>query len=177
MPQGQREDFAQLAKGLYLEGLAVDYARGIVWYSDVIAGGVHGVKPDGGIISFNRDRMWTGGIMMNEDGSVLSTGAGGIMWNHPDSGKSGWLLSEIDGTPVNGINEMAPDGSGGIYVEKRDAMIRRIGVAILVAAFVGIAALPLLAACSSPPPPPPPPAPVVAPAPSPEPAPIMRRRQ
>jgi sugar lactone lactonase YvrE len=108
-------EFEQLARGLYLEGLAVDYARGIVWYSDVIAGGIHGVMPDGGITSFNRDRMWTGGIILNEDGSVLSTGAGGIMWNNPDSGKSGWLLSEINGEPINGINEMAPDGIGGIY--------------------------------------------------------------
>ncbi len=108
-------EFTPLAKGLYLEGLAVDYARGVVWYSDVIAGGIHGVRPDGAIISFNTDRMWTGGIMLNEDGAVLSTGAGGILWNHPDTGRSGWLLSEIDGKPINGINEMAPDGAGGIY--------------------------------------------------------------
>ena len=115
MPQRRSGEFEQLAKGLYLEGLAVDYARDIVWYSDVIAGGIHGVMPDGRITSFNRDRMWTGGILLNEDGSVLSSGAGGIMWNNPDSGKSGWLLSEINGDPINGINEMAPDGSGGIY--------------------------------------------------------------
>jgi sugar lactone lactonase YvrE len=116
MPHGRPGEFEQLAKGLYLEGLAVDRARGIVWYSDVIAGGIHGVRADGGIVSFNRERMWTGGIMLNEDGAVLSSGAGGIMWNHPDSGKSGWLLSQIDGKPINGINEMAPDGTGGIYL-------------------------------------------------------------
>ena len=114
MPQRPGE-FQQLAKGVYLEGLAVDYARDIVWYSDVIAGGIHGVRADGGIIIFNTDRMWTGGILLNEDGSVLSTGEGGIIWNHPDSGRSGWLLREIDGKPINGINEMAPDGTGGIY--------------------------------------------------------------
>jgi sugar lactone lactonase YvrE len=99
MPQVRSGQFDLLAKGLYLEGLAVDPARGIVWYSDVIAGGIHGVRPDGGIISFNQDRMWTGGILVNEDGSVLSTGEGGIMWNHPDTGRSGWLLREIDGKP------------------------------------------------------------------------------
>jgi sugar lactone lactonase YvrE len=115
MPQAVPGEFTPLAKGLYLEGLAVDYARGVVWYSDVIAGGIHGVRPDGAIISFNTERMWTGGIMLNEDGAVLSTGAGGILWNHPDTGRSGWLLSEIDGKPINGINEMAPDGAGGIY--------------------------------------------------------------
>jgi len=104
-----------IAKGLYLEGLAVDYASGIVWYSDVIAGGIHGVKPDGRLISFNRDRKWTGGILLNADGSVLSSGAGGIMWNNPLTGRSGWLIDKLNGAPINGINEMMPDGTGGIY--------------------------------------------------------------
>jgi sugar lactone lactonase YvrE len=64
--------------------------------------------------------MWTGGVMMNEDGSILSTGEGGIMWNNPDTGKSGWLLDAIDGAPINGINEMVPDGTGGIYFGTND---------------------------------------------------------
>ena len=109
-------EFVGIAKGLYLEGLAVDYARNVIWYSDVIAGGIHGVKPDGTkVATLNPDRMWTGGVMMNEDGSVLSSGQGGIMWNNPDTGQSGWLISEIGGQPINGINEMIPDGTGGIY--------------------------------------------------------------
>jgi sugar lactone lactonase YvrE len=113
--------FTKIASGLYLEGLAVDYARDVVWYSDVIAGGIHGVKPDGTkVASFNESRMWTGGVMMNADGSILSTGQGGIMWNNPDTGKSGWLLDTIDGKPINGINEMVPDGTGGIYFGTND---------------------------------------------------------
>src|ERR1700726_4582548 len=107
--------FDLIAKGLYLEGLAVDYARGLVWYSDVIAGGIHGVKPGGTVISFNQHRKWTGGILLNEDGSVLSSGAGGIMWNNPQTGRSGWLINRLNGVPINGINEMVPDGSGGVY--------------------------------------------------------------
>lgn len=112
--------FETLAKGLYLEGLAVDYASNTVWYSDVIAGGVHGLRPDGETITLNPDRMWTGGVMMNEGGIVLSTGVGGIMWNDPLTGKSGWLVSEIEGEPINGINEMIPDGTGGIYFDTLD---------------------------------------------------------
>jgi sugar lactone lactonase YvrE len=109
-------EFVGIAKGLYLEGLAVDYARDVIWYSDVIAGGIHGVKPDDTkVATLNPDRMWTGGVMMNEDGCVLSSGQGGIMWNNPDTGQSGWLVSEIGGQPINGINEMIPDGTGGIY--------------------------------------------------------------
>jgi len=108
-------NFELIAKGIYLEGLAVDYARDTVWYSDVIAGGVHGVARDGATTAFDLDRMWTGGIMMNEDGAVLSSGQGGIRWNHPDTGKSGWLIEEIGGEPINGINEMVGDGHGGIF--------------------------------------------------------------
>jgi sugar lactone lactonase YvrE len=116
MSSTQVANFHKLAEGIYLEGLAVDYVRNVVWYSDVIAGGIHGVTFNGAkFTSFNTERMWTGGILINEDGAVLSSGAGGIMWNHPDAGKSGWLVNEIDGKPINGINEMMPDGAGGIY--------------------------------------------------------------
>jgi len=112
--------FEKVVSGIYLEGLAVDYKRDVVWYSDVIGGGVHGLKPDGGIVSFNAGRLWTGGVLVNADGSVLSSGPGGIMWNNPDTGKSGWLLHEIDGNSINGINEMMPDGTGGIYFGTSD---------------------------------------------------------
>jgi sugar lactone lactonase YvrE len=71
--------------------------------------------PDGSVQSFNLDRMWTGGVMLNDDGAVLSSGVGGIMWNHPQTGRSDWLLHEIDGEAINGVNEMIPDGRGGIF--------------------------------------------------------------
>jgi sugar lactone lactonase YvrE len=118
-------EFTEIARGLYLEGLAVDHRREVVWYSDVISGGIHGVRFDGTKVgSFNEDRMWTGGVAMNEDGSVLSTGQFGIMWNNPDTGKSGWLIRELEGEPINGINEMWPDGTGGMYFGTNDiAMI------------------------------------------------------
>lgn len=120
MPQDQGS-FEKIASGIYIEGLAIDYERDVVWYSDVIAGGIHGVKPDGTrAASFNENRMWTGGVLMNADGCVLSSGEGGIMWNDPESGASGWLLSEIEGEPINGINEMVPDGTGGIFFGTND---------------------------------------------------------
>jgi sugar lactone lactonase YvrE len=112
--------YEPVARGLYLEGLGLDLQRGIVWYSDVIAGGIHGIYPDGRTQTLNPDRMWTGGVMVNEDGCVLSTGASGIMWNNPETGKSGWLLAEIDGVPINGINEMVPDGTGGVFFGTND---------------------------------------------------------
>lgn len=114
-------EYQQIAEGTYLEGLSYDFARDVIWYSDVIAGGIHGVKPNGTkVASFNDDRMWTGGVMINADGAVLSSGQGGIMWNNPDTGKSGWLLDKLEGGPINGINEMWPDGTGGIYFGTND---------------------------------------------------------
>lgn len=113
--------FETVACGVYLEGLAIDAARDVIWYSDVIGGGIHGVKPDGtAVASFDERRMWTGGVMMNADGAVLSTGEGGIRWNQPETGRSGWLLDRIAGKPINGINEMAPDGAGGILFGTSD---------------------------------------------------------
>lgn len=106
----------EIARGLYLEGLAVDYGRNLVWVSDVILGGVRGLTPEGDLVfSLNPGRMWTGGVMMNADGAVLSSGPGGIMWNRPETGESGWLVSEADGVPLPGVNEMVSDGHGGIY--------------------------------------------------------------
>lgn len=105
----------RLASGVYLEGLAIDHQRGAVWYSDVVAGGVHGLMEDGTARVLNPQRRFTGGILLNDDGAVLSSGGGGIMWNHPDSGQSGWLLDRIDGAPISGVNEMCPDGNGGIF--------------------------------------------------------------
>lgn len=121
MAQQNVGKFEKIATGVYLEGLAVDHERNIIWYSDVIAGGIHGVTPQGEkVASFNQDRMWTGGVLLNEDGSVLSTGQGGIMWNSPETGKSGWLLDRLEGKPINGINEMVPDGTGGIFFGTND---------------------------------------------------------
>ncbi len=114
-------EYEKVASGIYLEGLAIDHERDIIWVSDVIGGGIHGVKPDGTpVTSFNLGRQWTGGIAVNADGSVLSTGQGGIMWNNPETGKSGWLIEELDGEPINGINEMAPDGEGGMFIGTND---------------------------------------------------------
>lgn len=107
--------FAEVARGIYLEGLIFDHRRDTIWYSDVIAGGVHGLGNDGRTHVLDAERMWTGGLLVNTDGAILSSGVGGIRWNDPDDGgRGGWLLGEIDGVPINGVNEMVPDGAGGI---------------------------------------------------------------
>ena len=104
--------FTALAKGRYLEALAID--EHVVWFSDVILGGVQGLRPDGALSHWLVDRKWIGGILFNEDGSLLCSGPGGIAWVNPMTGRSGTLLSSIDGAPLSGVNEMCPDGRGGL---------------------------------------------------------------
>ncbi len=117
-------ELAKIASGIYLEGLAVDHGRDVIWYSDVISGGIYGAKtPRNEVCSFNEDKLWTGGIMMNADGTVFSSGEGEVMWYDPDSGESGWLIDKIGGEPINGINEMVPDGTGGFYFGTNDIVM------------------------------------------------------
>ena len=110
--------FERLASGYYLEGLTV--ASDTVWFSDVIGGGIHCRTPDGNLRSFEEGRKWIGGLLVAEDGAILSTGRAGIRRTDPVTGKSEWALQEIDGQPVNGINELAPDGQGGLYFGEVD---------------------------------------------------------
>ncbi|MEO7248211.1 MAG: SMP-30/gluconolactonase/LRE family protein, partial [Novosphingobium sp.] len=107
--------FEKITGGLYLEGLAVARDGASIWYSDVIAGGVRGHDGEALVATLNAERMWTGGLLIDEAGFILSTGQKGIMRTDMSIGASTWLLNSIDGAPINGINEMAPDGAGGIY--------------------------------------------------------------
>jgi sugar lactone lactonase YvrE len=104
--------FTALAKGRYLEGLAVDDRT--VWFTDVILGGVQGLHADGSTSHWFPERLWIGGIALNEDGAVLCSGPGGITWFNAATGRSGTLLNSIDGTPLSGVNEMCADAHGAL---------------------------------------------------------------
>jgi sugar lactone lactonase YvrE len=104
--------FTTLAHGLYLEALAVDDQT--IWFSDVILGGVQGLHADGSTSHWARERMWIGGVILNEDGSVLCSGPGGIEWFNATTGRSGTLLNSIDGVPLVGVNEMCGDRHGNL---------------------------------------------------------------
>jgi sugar lactone lactonase YvrE len=104
--------FTALAKGQYLEGLAIDGRT--VWFTDVILGGVQGLHADGGTSHWFPERLWIGGVALNEDGAVLCSGPGGISWFNPATGRSGTLLSSIHGVPLSGVNEMCANAEGGL---------------------------------------------------------------
>lgn len=107
--------FEKVAGGLYLEGLAVAPDGTTVWTSDVIAGGIRRHDAAGGVAALNPQRLWTGGLLFDQRGAILSTGQGGILRTEPATSQSSWLIDAIDGQPINGINEMAPDGVGGLF--------------------------------------------------------------
>jgi sugar lactone lactonase YvrE len=105
--------FEPIARGIYLEALLIDGTT--VWYSDVAEGGIRRLTADGTITTWLADRRLVGGIIFNEDGCVLVSGPGGIVWFNPATHASGVLLDSINGQPIPGINEMRPDGKGGLY--------------------------------------------------------------
>lgn len=102
--------FEPVARGFYLEALLIDGDD--IWYSDVVLGGVRKVGSSDVLLP---DRTMIGGLLLNEDGSILVSGAGGIDWVNPVSGRSGALLAG-----QNGVNEMRADGRGGMYFGTTD---------------------------------------------------------
>lgn len=107
--------FAKIAGGLYLEALAVTCGTSSTWYRDVVAGGVHGHDGGGQVATLNAERKSIGGLLIDDAGFILSTGRGGVMRTDVATATSTWLLDSINGGAINGINELAPDGMGGIY--------------------------------------------------------------
>jgi sugar lactone lactonase YvrE len=105
--------FEPILTGYYLEALGVR-ADG-VWFSDVAQGGIRRRAADGSIGEWWPGRRMVGGILFNEDGCVLCSGPGGIAWFDPATGATGMLLESIAGEPIGGVNEMLPDGNGGLY--------------------------------------------------------------
>jgi sugar lactone lactonase YvrE len=106
-------DFQAVVAGYHLEGMSVD--GDVLWVSDVFDGGIRRCTPDGRVDVYLPERDMVGGILQNHDGAVLCSGRDGIAWVDPATGSSGTLLDAIDGEPVRGVNEMIPDGEGGLY--------------------------------------------------------------
>lgn len=105
--------FEAIQSGYYLEGL---YVTGdAIWLSDVTQGGMRRIAADGRTDVFFSEQHMLAAILPNADGRMLISGLGGLRWVDPKTGATGWLLTEIDGAPIGGINEMTPDGQGGLF--------------------------------------------------------------
>ena len=107
-------EFESLVTGLcFLEAPRCD-GRG-VWFSDCALGGIRCLRPDGSVGEWLGERKNIGGMAINEDGCLLFSGPHGIGWLRPETGESGILLDVIDGRPLDGVNDMQPDGRGGLF--------------------------------------------------------------
>jgi sugar lactone lactonase YvrE len=107
-------DFKPVASGYcFLEAPRAD--GDAVWFTDLLLGGLHRLSPGGKIDTFLADSKHIGGVVLNADGAIICGGGAGLVWLDPETGRSGVLLNSADGEPLSGVNDMYPDGRGGIY--------------------------------------------------------------
>jgi len=107
--------FDLIARGFqFVEAPRVD-DEGTVYFSDLTAGGYYRVEPGRGVETVLADRMWIGGAVLDQDGSILLSGKGGLVRVDPATGGCRPVLSEIDGTPIIAVNDIEADDRGGIF--------------------------------------------------------------
>lgn len=90
------------------------------WYTDILLGGIYCLDPDGTERAWLKDRTIMGGLAFNHDGKVICSGTHSIAWAEPATGRIGTLTSELGGAPINGINDIFPDGRGGLWLGSVD---------------------------------------------------------
>src|SRR5262245_52673165 len=86
-----------------------------LWFTDILLGGVRRLNADGSVDEWLTERRIVGGMAMNDDGRVIVSGTGGIVWFDPETGAKGTLIDAIDGEAISGVNDIFPDGRGGLY--------------------------------------------------------------
>lgn len=89
--------------------------QGWLYFTDLMAGGLYRRDPDGTIRSFLPQRDRIGGVVVNQDGSLVCGGRGGLIRFDPESGEVVPLLSEIAGRPIDSVNDIEADRRGAIY--------------------------------------------------------------
>jgi sugar lactone lactonase YvrE len=114
MRKDEPMDFEPVVTGMCLIEAPRWDERGL-WFTDILLGGVRCLRPDGRLDAWLTERRIVGGMVMNDDGKLILSGTGGIVWLDPETGASGSLLDTIDGEPISGVNDMFPDGRGGLW--------------------------------------------------------------
>lgn len=97
----------------FLEAPRVD--GDALWFSDLLLGGIYRRTADGKVESFLTEYKNIGGIALNDDGALIVSGKHGIAWFDPKTKKFVMLLDSVDGKALTGVNDMIPDGKGGLY--------------------------------------------------------------
>lgn len=104
----------------FLEAPTLD-DRGDLWFSDVTLGGLHRLKPTGTVESFLPGRTWIGGIALNDDGAIICSGKEGLLYFHPETGRSRPIPIALDGLADCAVNDFCPDPGGGVVAGLIDA--------------------------------------------------------
>jgi sugar lactone lactonase YvrE len=118
-----------LAEGYaFLEAPRVD-SKNNLYFSDIVIGGIFRRSPDGTIDHLIPDRSWIGGLAINHDGRLVLSGRGGLILYDPATDKREILFDTLDGEPVGAINDVQPDGRGGLYAGLIDPAAQMLGKA------------------------------------------------
>jgi D-xylonolactonase len=98
---------------LFLEAPRADGET--LWFTDLLLGGLYRLKPNRTLDVFLEKHTHIGGVAINEDGRVICGGREGLLWLDPNTRESGVVLDQVDGRKLSGVNDMYPDGKGGLY--------------------------------------------------------------
>ena len=107
-------DFKSVASPyLFLEAPRSD--GDVLWFTDLLLGGLYRLSPGGTVDVFLKESKHIGGVVINEGGAIICGGTSGLTWLKPATGETGRLLGAVAGKSFSGANDMYPDGKGGVY--------------------------------------------------------------
>jgi len=86
---------------------------GTVWFSDLTGGGLYSIR-DGVVRTRLTDRIWIGGLTLDQGGACICSGKGGLVLVGADGGARP-LLTEMGGEPIIAINDIEADEQGGLF--------------------------------------------------------------
>ncbi|HLY54299.1 MAG TPA: SMP-30/gluconolactonase/LRE family protein [Stellaceae bacterium] len=114
-PEKVQAPFETLAMGFgFVEAPRVA-ADDTLYFSDLLAGGYYRKRPGEAASAILDGRKWIGGSILNEDGTILVSGEGGIVRIHPQTGEVTTILDKLGGVAVDAVNDMEADDEGGVY--------------------------------------------------------------
>ena len=115
LPEKIQAPFETLATGYgFVEAPRVA-ADGTLYFSDLLAGGYYRKRPGEAPAAILGGRKWIGGAVLNEDGTILLSGEGGIVRLQPQTGRVTTILAELGGVAIDAVNDMEADDDGGVY--------------------------------------------------------------